>query len=388
MDGEETRGRGKPRWRSGRIVGLLAIVILIVGIWYWLAHRTKATPPPAPLRVETMRVVPAAVPETIDTFGTIVSRQTVDVTPQADGVITSVRIVDGQRVHRGQILFTIDPRPLRAALAESQATLVRDAALARDAVDTVTRYAPLAAKGAVEAKSYVTAQNTVRSLAGTVALDRAQIRAARLSLAYTQVRSPIDGRAGAVQVKAGNVVAAASTTSLVVLNVVSRAEASFSLPLDQVELVRAAQAKGAGLSIVAIDPATQRTIDRGTLYFLDNAFDTSSGTLTLRARFANAGGRLEPGQFVPVRVILSDGSGSLSVPESALQQGQQGSYVYALVNGHAVVRQLAVARLVDGKAVVTKGLRAGDTVILTVPNELRNGDAVQSVNQPKTVAAR
>lgn len=280
------------------------------------------------------------------------------------------------------MIFTIDPRPLRAALDEARGALVRDAALARDAADTARRYAPLSERGAIDAKSAATARSTARSLGGTVAVDRAQVRAARLSLAYAQVRSPIDGRAGAILVKPGNVVAAGSATPLVTLNTSGGAEASFALAADQVDAVRRARTGHGALDVLAIDPNSQRPVARGALYFLDNAYDTSSGTLTLRARFANGDGALTPGQFVTVRVILSDGAGSMAVPESALQQGQQGPYVYALVNGHAVVRRLRVARFVDGQAVVAQGLRTGDVVIRTVPNELRAGDAVQSADQP------
>ncbi|MBN8808707.1 MAG: efflux RND transporter periplasmic adaptor subunit [Sphingomonas sp.] len=370
------------RHRTALIVAVGAIVLLLA--WRLLFHHEKTTPPLAPLGVQTMTVSPHAVPEVIETSGTIISPQTVEVRPQADGVLQSVRIHDGDQVRKGQLLFTIDPRPLRAALAQASATLTRDQALARDAADTAARYKPLAAAGAVDTKSYVTAANNTRSLLGTVASDRAQIAQARLSLAYTSIRAPISGRAGAIQVKPGNVVTANSTTALVTINVGSPIEASFALPRVQVDAVRRADAgRSGGLAVLALDPNTGRVLDRGQLYFLDNAFDDSSGTLTVRARFTNPGQGLWPGQFVTIRVILSQDPNALSVPESALQQGQEGPYVYVFANGKAAFRQLAVARMIDGQAVVTKGLKAGDTVILTVPNELRDGSAVRSSNQPK-----
>lgn len=372
------------------LVGGATVCIAAGALWFWLAHRPQPTPAPALLRVTTMTVTPHLVPEIIETSGTLLSPQTVVVQPQTDGILQSVLIHDGEQVHKGQVLFTIDPRPLRATLAQARATLARDQALAADAADTEARYGRLSRTGAVDAKTYVTAADALRSLRATVAADLAQVEQTRLSLAYTEVRAPIDGRAGAIEVKPGNLVSAGSTTALVTLNVSTPIEASFALPRVHVDAVRAARAghDGIGLPVLAMDPVTGKVLDRGQVRFLGNAFDTSSGTLELRAGFANAAGRLWPGQFVTVRVIVAEDAHALSVPESALQQGQQGAYVYCVVNGHAVSRPLTVARLVDGQVVVSQGLRQGDTVILTVPNELRDGSAVQASTQAGATAGR
>lgn len=390
-----------PPWRAGErampraahgmgrvaiFAGLAALCLLILGGWYWQAHRQHPAPAPEPLRVQTMTVVPHRVPDIIETSGTLLSPQTVEVRAQADGVLQSVLIHDGEQVHAGQLLFTIDPRPLRAALTQARATLARDQALAADAADTEARYAKLSRTGAVDPKTYTTAADTLRSLRGTVAADQAQVEQTRLSLAYTQVRAPIDGRAGAIAVKPGNLVSSGSSTALVTLNVSTPIEVRFALAHVQVDAVRAAPMgrQGLGLPVLALDAVKGTLLARGELAFLDNAFDTSSGTLELRARFANAGATLWPGQFVTVRVILAEDPQALSVPESALQQGQQGPYVYCVVAGRAVARPLSVARMIDGQAVIAKGLRAGDRVILTVPNELRDGTAVQSGNPHAT----
>ncbi|MCW0380965.1 Multidrug resistance protein MdtA [Xanthomonas sacchari] len=365
------------------------LCLLLLAAWVWRAHRQQPAPAPEPLRVQTMTVAPHRVPDIIETSGTLLSPQTVEVRAQADGVLQSVLIHDGEQVHAGQLLFTIDPRPLRAALAQARATLARDQALAADAADTEARYAKLSRTGAVDPKTYTTAADTLRSLRGTVAADQAQVEQTQLSLAYTQVRAPIDGRAGAIAVKPGNLVSSGSSTALVTLNVSTPIEVRFALAHVQVDAVRAAPLghQGLGLPVLALDAVNGTLLDRGEVTFLDNAFDTSSGTLELRARFANAGATLWPGQFVTVRVILAEDPQALSVPESALQQGQQGPYVYCVVEGHAAVRPLTVARMVDGQAVIAKGLRAGDRVILTVPNELRDGSAVQSGNPHATPTA-
>ncbi|WP_242733361.1 efflux RND transporter periplasmic adaptor subunit [Xanthomonas translucens] len=374
------RGAG----RMAVLSGLAALCLVIVGICYWIGHRRQPTPAPEPLRVQTMTVAPHTVPDIIETSGIIVSPHSVDVRPQTDGVLQSVLIHDGEQVRAGQLLFTIDPRPLRATLAQARAALARDQALAADAADTEARYSKLSKTGAVDPKTYVTAADTLRSLRGTVAVDLAQVEQTRLSLAYTEIRAPIDGRAGAIGVKPGNLVSSGSSTALLTINVNAPIDVRFALAHVQVDAVRAARAgrDGLGLTVLALDAVSASVLDRGRLAFLDNAFDSSSGTLELRARFANAGATLWPGQFVSVRVILAEDPQTLSVPEGALQQGQQGPYVYCVVNGRAMARPLTVARMVDGQAVISKGLRKGDTVILTVPNELRDGAAVQSNDLP------
>lgn len=377
-------GRTGLKFGSNALAAALALVILITCFWFWRSLRS-APVAPEPLLVQTMTVKPRIVPDIIETSGTILSPQTVEIRPRTDGVVESVHVTDGQTVEKGQLLFTIDPRPLRAALAQAIATTERDRALLADASDTADRYDMLLRQGAISQKAAVTARDAAKSLDSTVALDQAQVRQARLSLAYTEIRAPLSGRAGAIQIKPGNLVTAGSTTALITLNVDAAVQASFALPHVQVEQVR--RAGGNGLTVLVLDPNTAKQLGRGSLYFLDNAFDDSSGTLAMRARLLNPGQIFSPGQFVTIRVILSERPDTIAVPETALQQGQQGPYVYCVVDGHAVLRQLTVARLVDGQAVVTKGVQAGDKVILTVPNELRDGSLVQSGNMAGGIKA-
>ncbi|WP_114228577.1 MULTISPECIES: efflux RND transporter periplasmic adaptor subunit [Sphingomonas] len=366
------------------LAGLTALVLIVAAVLL-LRPNHETAPPRPPIEVATAQVRPTVVPDVIETSGTIISPQTVEVRPQTGGVIERVLIGDGASVRKGQLLFTIDPRPLRSALEQASGALTRDRALAADAADSAQRYRPLAREGAVDDKTAITARHSAEALRGTVMLDRAQVNSARLSLAYTQVRAPISGRAGAIQVKPGNVVTADMTSPLVTLNVAGNVQASFALPRAQVDQVKRG-AGGGPLAVEALDSISGKPLARGQLYFLDNSFDDSSGTLTVRARFPNPGEQLWPGQFVTIRVILSEAP-VLAIPESSLQQGQQGPYVYVLANGRAAIRQLTVARMLDGKAVVTRGLRAGDTIILTVPNELHDGSAVRAAPQRGTAAA-
>jgi RND family efflux transporter MFP subunit len=359
------------------LIGLLAALLLAGWLWRQLAHEQPATTP-APMVVKTIAVQSRTMPRLIESSGRILPSQTAEIRAQASGILLGVHIRDGQRVEKGQPLFTVDAQPLRAALAQARASWARDEALATDAAETEARLKPLAAQSFVSAKDYQNARNTLQSLRASAAASRALVDEATIALGYAEVRAPIAGRAGAVLVKPGNLVSPAATTPLVVLNAATPADVLFALPQQQVNALRAAeQAAGASaLEVRALDPADGRELGRGRLVFTDNAFDESSGTLGLKARFGNADETLWPGQFVTVRIVLGEDANSLTIPETAVQQGQQGPYVYAVRNGKAVMQTVTVVRLLDGYAVIEKGLTADDQVVLAVPNNLRDGTAI------------
>lgn len=369
--------------RSSRntLATVAAAILLVAAVLAW-RHATQASgaAAPPPLAVSTLRVERRAVADVLEASGRIIASQSAEVRAQASGVLLAVLIGDGDTVQAGQPLFRIDAQPLRAALAQAQANLAKDQAQAQDAEQTEARLKPLADDQFVSAQDYQNALNTLHSARASVAASQALVDEARIALGYAEVRAPISGRAGAVLVKPGNLVSASSASPLLVINSVQPADVAFALPQQQVQRLRAAQQhQGArALPVIAFDPATAAELERGELFFTDNAFDDGSGTLGLRARFANTAQRLWPGQFVTLRVVLDEGMDVLAVPESALQQGQQGPYVYAVSAGKAVLRPLSVARIHGGMAVVSKGLSAGDEIVRAVPNNLRDGMAVQT----------
>lgn len=369
--------------RSSRntLAALAAAVLLVLAVLAW-RHATQghgAAAPPA-LAVSTLRVERRAVADVLEASGKIIASQSAEVRAQASGVLLDVLIGDGDTVKAGQPLFRIDAQPLRAALAQAQANLAKDQAQAQDAQQTEARLKPLADEQFVSAQDYQNALNNLHSARASVAAAKALVDEARIALGYAEVRAPIDGRAGAVLVKPGNLVSASSASPLLVINSVQPADVAFALPQQQVLRLRAAQQRDGAraLPVIAFDPNSAAELERGELFFTDNAFDDGSGTLGLRARFANTAQRLWPGQFVTLRVVLDEGTDALAVPESALQQGQQGPYVYVVSGGKAVLRPLSVARIYDGFAVVSKGLSAGDEIVRAVPNNLRDGMAVQT----------
>lgn len=375
-----------------RIVLAGGLLLIVAGIGWWYAQaKSAAKPPPAApkLPVQVVRVQTSAMPVVIEAVGKVVPAASVEVRPQIAGVLKSVAIKDGERVAAGQLLFTLDAQPLTAAMAQMQAQLARDRALADDAASSAARLQPLAEKEYVTAKEYDAAVSNRRALRATAEATRAQVEQARLTLGFTRIFAPMAGRVGAVLVKPGNLVSSSALTPLAVINVLSPADVLFAVPQGQLAELRKAAADGT-LTVQLRDSATRKLAAVGELKFIDNAVADTSGTIALKAHFGNDQEALWPGEFYSVRIILRTEPAALSVPEQSLQQGQAGPYLYVIdqgvaqgvAQGIAKVRQLKVDRILDGRAVVKEGLRGDETVVLVAPNNLRDGSTVEVVAAP------
>ncbi len=379
-----------PSRNRGIGVGLALLVLLIVGASGWFLTR----PAKAPARIQRIEVPVTqaqtrAMPVVLQSVGKVVAQASVEVRSQAGGVLREVLIKDGDQVVAGQKLFMLDAQPLAATLAQAQAQWTRDKALADDAAAAQARLKPLADKEYVTAREYELAVSTQASTQATANATRTLIDQARIALAYATITAPISGRAGAVLVKPGNLVAANSTTPLVVINALRPVELVFSLPQSESQQLRDAMAAAPDhrLSVEARDSLSQKKRATGELVFIDNALNAQSGTITAKARFSNVDEALWPGEFYAVVITLRTDEAAITVPERAVQQGQNGPYVYVLTAGTANLQQLTVNRVLDGFAVVTAGLKVGDTVLASVPSNLRDGSAVVVVT-PAAPAAQ
>lgn len=383
----------QPR-RNGWLLALLLLLLLAAGLaaWWWLSRTPPAAAPPRVLEVQVTSAELRPMPVLLNSVGKVVAQASVEVRAQTSGVLRQVFVQDGQLVKAGQPLFALDAQPLLAALALAQAQWVRDTALADDAAAAQARLKPLAEKEYVTARDYELAVSNRRSLQASAAATLTLIEQARIALAYATINAPIAGRAGAVLVKPGNLVAVNAATPLLVINAISPLELAFALPQEQARQLREAMNKsdksGApALAVEARDSLTQQLRASGELVFIDNTLDAVSGTVTLKARFANADEALWPGEFYAVRITLRTDAAALTVPERALQQGQAGPFVYVLDGGVARLRPLTVDRLLDGRAVITAGLKAGEVVIASVPSNLREGTAVRAIAAAASAAA-
>jgi len=321
-----------------------------------------AAPPPA-VPVQTAVVEHQAVPITVDAVGTGEAFSTVAVHSQITGELTSVSFTDGEEVEKGRVLFTLDKRPLEAALAQAEANLQRDLAQAANARAQSDRYRDLAQRGIATKEQVDQLATNATALEATVAADRSAVENAKVQLTYATIVAPIAGRTGKLMVHPGNLVRANDTTPLVVINQTAPIYVSFGVPEAQLPTFKRAMA-ARPLSVEARPPDDEAPASRGRVSFIDNAIDQTTGTIEMRGTFANEDRRLWPGQFVNVTVTLGTEENATTIPSAAVQTGQQGAFVFVVKNDSTVdLRPIEVARSAGAQAVVRNGLTAGETVV-------------------------
>jgi len=355
-----------------RRLALLLLLVALVGagalLWPRLQHApadVAAAGQPAPsVPVIVATVASKPVPVEYGTIGTVTAYATVAIKSRIDGEIMEVHLKDGQDVKAGDLLFSIDGRTIQAELEQAQANLAHDQALLVNARNEVERQSSLLKKNFASKQALDQANANANSLQASVAADQAAVDAAKVQLSYTEIRAPIDGRAGVVNLPRGNMVKANDTGSLVVLNQLRPIYIAFALP--QRELPRVRQAMAAGpLTVSATVPGDDGSPLEGTLTFVDNAVDASTGTIQLRATFDNAETRLWPGQFVNVTLTLRVESAAIVVPDAAVQHGQNGAYVFVVRPDSTVeMRPVVVDRSVAGASVIASGLAAGEVAVV------------------------
>lgn len=343
-----------------------------------LAACSGSTPPPetaVPVSVATVQR--KAVPDLLNAVGSVEAINSVAIKSLADGQLLESHVKDGQDVRKGQLLFKIDPRPAQAALAQVNAALAKDVAARELARAQVERYKPVAAKGFISADQMQQYLTALEAAGASVKVDQANVEAAKLTVAYTDIHAPIDGRAGRILVQAGNLVKANDTQALLTLNQLAPIFVNFAVPGHYVDRVRAAQDKGA-LAVEATGDGIDKKIS-GELSFVDNAIDPATNTVKLRASFANADERLWPGQFVNISLTLGSDADVLVVPDAAVKAGPNGSYVFVIKSdGRAEQRLVTVARSVNGDSMIAKGLELGETVVIDGQSRLVDGVKVRT----------
>ncbi len=316
-----------------------------------------------PVPVTTAPVVQKSMPIQIKVIGTAEAYSSVAIRSQITGQLTSVNFKEGDDVRQGQVLFTLDRRPLEATLQQSQATLDKDLAQAANAKAIARRQEDLAARGIATREALETARTTAAALEATVGADRAAVQSAQVQLQYATIAAPISGRTGALMVHEGNLVRANDTQSLVVINQVTPINVVFGIPEARLPEFKRFMAQGT-LHVEAAPPTDEAPPSIGRIGFVDNNVDPSTGTIKLKGTFPNQDRRLWPGQFVNVIVTLTSDPAAIVVPAVAVQTGQQGQYVFVVKPDQTVdLRNVQVARTSGEEAVVAQGLKPGETVV-------------------------
>jgi len=317
--------------------------------------------PAVPVAVGT--VVRKAMPLDTAVVGTVEAYSTVSVRAQLTGELTQVKFQQGDDVTEGQELFVLDRRPLEGILQQAQATLERDTAEAANAKAIMGRYEELVQRGIVAREQRDNARTNVARLEATLASDRAAIENAKVQLQYATIRAPISGRTGALMVNAGNLVRANDQAPLVTINQVTPIYVAFGLPEPLLTDLRRYMARGT-LRVEARPTNSDGHIAVGTITFIDNAVDQTTGTIKVKGTFPNGDRQLWPGQFVNVVVRMTTETEALVVPTVAVQTGPEGPYVYRVKPDQTVeLRPVVVARVAGHETVIKEGIAPGDTII-------------------------
>ncbi len=359
-------------------------------VWIWMVlalaqacsneatGKAKAEDPKKKLIVPVLvgTAVERNVPVQVSAIGNVEASARVVIKAQVAGELTGVHFREGQFVKKGDLLFTIDPRPFEARLKQAEANLAKSRAQLQNAKKLVERYGSVVQKGYVAEDQYDQVVANSAALEATVRADEAAVEQARLELKYTTIRSPIDGSTGDLKLDAGNIIKANDNDQpMVTIHQVSPVHVVFSIPEQNLPDIRRHMGRGR-LGVAAAIPGDTEGPVEGELTFVDNQVDSTTGTIQLKGAFPNEDRRLWPGQFVSVVLTLSEERGMVVVPTQAVQTGQEGSYVYVVRPDMTVdYRLLELGRTIDQEVVVKKGLGSGEKVV--TEGQLRLAPGVQ-----------
>ena len=350
--------------------GVMSAVVVVAA-----ACAKPAPPPRRPVPVTVAVAERGPVPYLMVSNGVVEPINSVSILPQVGGVLTDVLFGEGDDVVAGRPLFKIDPRPYEAALRQAQANLARDLAQAENARSQAERYAALVQNDYVTREQADLSASESAAANAVVAADSAALESARLNLEYATIRAPISGRTGSLLVRPGNVVRPGTGGPLVTINEIRPIRVRFSLPERDLADVRRYAREG---NVQVRATPAGGGAETGVLSFLENAVDTTTGTVTLKAQFPNPRAVLWPGQFVSVEVRLYVDPEALTVPSQAVLTGQSGSYVFVVRPGDVVAVQAVVpGRTVQDRTVITQGLDAGARVVTDGQSRLAPGARVE-----------
>jgi len=344
---------------AGTALATGAVALLLVTLAGCGGKKAQRQPRVA---VTVARVEQRAMPLQIITSGTIEPVETADVGSQVGGVVMRIAFREGQDVAAGQLLVELDPRPFRAALEQARGALARNRAQWQSARLDAERADRLLEQNVISPSDHDKAAAAAEAYAAAVQTDSGTVAKARLDLEFAGIRAPIAGRTGRLNVHVGDLVKAATSEPLVTINQVTPIRVSFTVPQDQIPLIQ--RYRHAEPQVLVRASAGDSLELPGHLAFVDNAVDPATGTLLLKGEFPNHDGRLWPGEFVEVRLVLTVERGVIVVPAPAVTIGQRGAYVYVLnADSTASPRPVTVQRTDDVAAVIASGLKAGETVV-------------------------
>ncbi|MDE1176522.1 MAG: efflux RND transporter periplasmic adaptor subunit [Edaphobacter sp.] len=403
---------------------VLLIIVLVVGAAVWKIRKNTEEQASQdkkmsamldrPSPVQTVDVQQKTMPIYLTELGTVTAYYTVTVKSRVDGQLLRVTVREGEKVRKGQLLAEIDPAPYQAALAQAQGSLARDQAQHANDEAQSNRYRALQQAGVVSQESAQAQVAAAGQSSGAILADQAAIQAAKVNVDYTRITSPIDGIVGLRQVDPGNIVHAADTTGLIVVTQLQPIAVIFTLPEDHLPDVLDLMRKGKSLTVEAYDRSGSTHLATGKVLTVDNQIDTTTGTVKVKAVFDNKDGALFPNQFVNIRLVLEERPNAIVVPAAAILTGSAGNFVYVVKPGdppadlqtvrpeglknssksketanalaadasknqphfYVEARTVKVDLTEGNQVILSKGLAAGETIVIDGQEKLRNGSRV------------
>jgi membrane fusion protein, multidrug efflux system len=365
----------------GRIVIPAAVLIILAagggGLAYTYGLTSKGAPPPAlpPVPVVAGVVSQHDVPIFLTGVGTVIAYNTDIVRSQIQGQIVSINFAEGQRVHSGDLLAQIDPRPYQAQIEQYTANRDRDQAQLANAIANLNRYEPLYKEGWATSQLLDTQNAQVSQLVNAVKSDQALIDAANVQLSYTRLTSPINGVTGIRQIDVGNIIHPTDPNGLVVVTQLEPISVIFTLPETDLPKIQQEQIKTkAPLTVLAYSQDNKIKLDEGKLELVDNEILQTTGSIRLKANFPNLAHRLWPGELINARLLVDTRQDGLTVAASVVQQGPQGAYSYVVgADGTVALRPVTVAQISEGQALIDSGLKANEQVVVDGQYKLQPG---------------
>ena len=378
--------------RLSRVVWF-AVVLALLALLIWAIYPAKnqgrrglinqgAQP------VGVAKVITGDINVTLNALGTVTPLSTATVRPQVGGMLIKINFTEGQMVKAGDTLAQIDPRPYQAALDQARGQLARDAATLANAKVDLQRYQALLAQNAIAQQQVATQAATVRSTEGIVVSDQANVETARINLGYTNIVSPVEGRAGIHLVDIGNIVQAGQSNGIVVVTKLDPMSVLFTIPEDSVGKVVSRVGSGATLPVDVYDRSQTNKITSGNLSAVDTVVDPTTGSVKLRALFDNKDNKLFPAQFVNVKLFVDTLHNQTIVPVAAIQRGADGSFVFVVTPEKTVTQRDVKTGVQDGNNIqILSGVKPGDTVVVDGADRLRDGADVEIPNLTGKIAA-